>query len=456
MTKRPYRLFKSLGGRLLAAAGLWTILVLGIGGFVLSFAFSSYVKDDTENRLTSLLDNVIGLTQVGTDNILRFTRPLSDQSFDTPYSGWYWQINEKGQTAMRSRSLWDQDIATEMDKPRFELMFRSAEGPDGQILTIAERDIVFPEASDRVFRFIIAADTAKMRDAIYKFDRLLFWSLALIALAIFASVVAQITYALRPIRSVRASLSDVRKGLQSHVSDDVPDDLLPLSQEINALIDHNDKIIDRARTHVGNLAHALKTPLSVISNHAHEHKDPKTREILTKQSDQMLTHINHHLKRARIAGGGTGKGVELEPIVNSLIGAMKRLYNERELSFTYDGDKFLMFDGESEDLNEIIGNLVDNASKWAKSRVDITAHKVKDSPRRAMFVLNIDDDGGGVPEAQREVLFERGKRLDEQVAGTGLGLNIVREIAELYSGQATLKASPSGGLRASIILPLKE
>lgn len=454
--RRPYRLFRSLTGRLLAAAGLWTLLVLGIGGFVLSYAFSSYVKDDTESRLMSLLDNVIGLAEVGTDDVLHFTRPLSDQNFETPYSGWYWQINEKGQEVMRSRSLWDQDISTNMDKARFELMFRSGAGPDGQILTIAERDIVFPEAPDRVFRFIIAADTATMRNAIYKFDQLLLWSLIVIALAIFASVIAQITYALKPIRSVRASLADVRKGLKTHVSDDLPDDLLPLSQEINALIDHNEKIIDRARTHVGNLAHALKTPLSVISNHAQDSKDAKTRELLNTQSEQMLTHINHHLKRARIAGGGTGKGVAVAPIAQSLVSAMQRLYSDKGLKFSCDIGKDLMFDGESEDLNEIVGNLMDNASKWAHSRVDISAHKIMDSPRRPMFTLVIDDDGDGVDEALREELFERGKRLDEQVPGTGLGLNIVREIAELYSGQASLKASPSGGLRAIIILPLKE
>ncbi len=456
MTARPYRLFRTLTGRLLAAAGLWTILVLGIGGFVLSYSFSAYVKEDTESRLMSLLDNVIGLAEVGTDDVLHFTRPLSDQNFDTPYSGWYWQINEKGQDPMRSRSLWDKDISSDMDKARFELMFRSAVGPDEQILTIAERDIVFPEASDRVFRFIIAADTATMRDAIYRFDRLLFWSLAIIALAIFSSVIAQITYALKPIRSVRASLADVRKGLQSRVSDDLPDDLLPLSQEINALIDHNEKIIDRARTHVGNLAHALKTPLSVILNHAQDSKDKKTREILTTQSEQMLTHINHHLKRARIAGGGTSQGVEIEPIIKGLVGAMKRLHSDKGLSFTYEIDKALMFDGESEDLTEIIGNLIDNASKWANKLIEISAHKIMDSPRRAMFTLIIDDDGNGVDEDLREQLFERGRRLDEQVPGTGLGLNIVREIAELYGGQALLKASPTGGLRAIIILPLKE
>lgn len=456
MKTRPYRLFKSLTGRLLAAAGLWTMLVLGIGGFVLSYAFASYVKDDTESRLMSLLDNVIGLAEVGTDEKLHFTRPLSDQNFDTPYSGWYWQINEVGNDAMRSRSLWDEDISTDMNKARFELMFRQGIGPDQQTLTIAERDIVFPEAPDRVFRFIIAADTATMRDAIYKFDQLLFWSLAIIALAIFASVIAQITYALKPIRSVRASLADVRKGLQSRVSDDLPDDLLPLSQEINALIDHNEKIVDRARTHVGNLAHALKTPLTVISTHAQESKDTKTREILISSSEQMLTHINHHLQRARIAGGGTGKGVAVEPIVKSLVSAMQRLYAEKPLTFSYDIDDGLMFDGESEDLNEIIGNLIDNASKWANAHINISAHKIIDSPRRAMFTLIIDDDGAGVEEALREQLFERGKRLDERVPGTGLGLNIVREIAELYSGQATLKASPNGGLRAILILPLKE
>lgn len=456
MKTRPSRLFKSLTGRLLAAAGLWTMLVLGVGGFVLSYAFASYVKDDTESRLMSLLDNVIGLAEVGTDEQLHFTRPLSDQNFDTPYSGWYWQINEVGKDAMRSRSLWDEDISTDMDKARFELMFRQDAGPDEQILTIAERDIVFPEAPERVFRFIIAADTATMRNAIYKFDRLLFWSLAIIALAIFASVIAQITYALKPIRSVRASLADVRKGLQSRVSDDLPDDLLPLSQEINALIDHNEKIIGRARTHVGNLAHALKTPLTVISNHAQESKDAKTREILTSSSEQMLTHINHHLQRARIAGGGTGKGVAIEPVIESLVSAMQRLFSDKNLTFNCNIDDGLMFDGESEDLNEIIGNLIDNASKWANAHIDISAHKIMDSPRRAMFTLTIDDDGVGVEEALREQLFERGKRLDERVPGTGLGLNIVREIAELYGGQASLKASPSGGLRAVLILPSKE
>lgn len=453
--KRPSRLFKSLSGRLLAAAGLWTLLVLAGGGFVLSYAFSSYVKEDNETRLVNLLDNIIGLTEVGTDEVLHFIKPLADQNFETPYSGWYWQISEVDHDPLRSRSLWDVDLVTDLTKAQFDLKFRDGIGPDGQQLIVAERDIVLPEAADRVFRFLIAVDTANMRNAITRFDRLLFWSLAIIALAIIASVIAQITFALRPIREVRRSLADVRRGLQSHVSDDLPDDLRPLSEEINALIDHNEKIITRARTHVGNLAHALKTPLSVISNHAESHEDAITRELLSAQSLQMLNHINHHLKRARIAGGGTGMGVNVKPILDKLISAMTRLYSDKDLSFSCDVDGALMFDGEEEDLNEIVGNLVDNASKWAKTKVDIRAEYIKESPRRPMFTLTIDDDGPGVVAELREELFDRGRRLDERVPGTGLGLNIVREIAELYGGQASLKASDSGGLRAILTLPAK-
>lgn len=420
---------------------------------MLSLAFRNYVLSDVDEKLEMLIDTMVGISEVSPDGVLRFNQPLLDQRFATPYSGWYWQISEQGQDPFRSRSLWDYELSPDLDVRAFSLRLGEAGGPDGQTLRVAERDIILPEA-DRIFRYQVATDTAEVREAIKEFNWLLMSALGLIMLTVSLALVIQVAYGLRPLRNLRRMLVKVRSGSSSRIDGDWPEDLKPLAQEINALIDQNEKLVARARTHVGNMAHALKTPLSVIKNEVEGETDGKGKAIATQVSS-IQQHIDHHLKRARIAGGGSGPGLPVGERVEKIARAIERLNIEKGVSVAVNVEAGLTFDGEKEDFDEVLGNIVENAGKWAKSQILITAGRLQEGGRRPFMLLRVDDDGPGVPESEMETLFERGRRLDEQMPGTGLGLAIVRDIVELYGGAASIEKSPAGGLSVVLKLPAK-
>lgn len=445
--------FRTLTGRLLMSAILWSAAALAIGGMLLSLAFRDYVLTDVDEKLEILIDTMVGVSEISPEGVLRFSQPLYDQRFATPYSGWYWQISEQGETPFRSRSLWDFELTPDLADQMFSLKLSEVEGPDGQTLRVAERDIILPEA-DRIFRYQVATDTAEVRIAIAKFNWLLMSALGLIMLTVTLALVIQVAYGLRPLRNLRRRMSDVRSGTSSRLDGDWPADLSPLAHEINALIDQNEKLVARARTHVGNLAHALKTPLSVIQNEV-EGEDAAKAKAIAVQVRSIRDHIDHHLKRARIAGGGSGPGLPIRDRVMKIGRAIERLNTDSGLRVEVECPDGLTFNGEKEDFDEVVGNIVDNAGKWANAQVLVTARRMPPTERRPMLEIRVEDDGPGVPEEELENLFERGKRLDEHVPGTGLGLAIVRDIVELYGGSASLEHAALGGLAVIIRLPAK-
>lgn len=446
---------KTLTGRLLYSAALWTVLVLSIGGYILSSSFKNYVEKDFDKRLVEQMDNVLGLIEVNTDDQLQFRKPISDIRYDTPYSGHYWQISEKNNDSFKSRSLWDVELIPNLSEAHFTMILHDLMGPENQLLRIAERDVILPEAPDRVFRIQIAAHALEVQEAVAEFDRIIISSLGIIALAILLSVITQVRYALKPIRAVKASLADVRHGRIAQLDTDLPDDIAPLAEEINGLIDNNKKLILRARTHVGNLAHALKTPLSVLMNEAKNVKDKELASTISTQANTMQTHINHHLKRARIAGGGAGPGVHIIKSIDPLSKAMRRLYEDKDLKIDIAVDQNLVFAGEKEDLDEIFGNIMDNAAKWCRSHITVSSKTFANAPIRPMCEVVVEDDGNGVNVESYDRLFERGHRLDEVTPGTGLGLHIVQEIIELSGGSVRLGKAKLGGLKVTLTLPIK-
>lgn len=447
------KFFKSLTGRLLLSAILWSVAALAVGGWALSVVFKSYVLSDVDARLSMLIDTMVGISEIAPDGVLRFNRPLFDQRFNTPYSGLYWQIVEDGQPPFRSRSLWDFE-AKVSDRPRsFSIRYLMTLGPDNQRLRVAERDIILPEA-DRVFRYQVATDMGEVQAAINRFNRLLVGALALIMLTVTLALVLQVSYGLRPLRRIGRNLGEIRAGRESRIEGDWPTDLQPLAQEINALLDQNEALVDRARTHVGNLAHALKTPLSVIQNDVEGKADARSKRM-AEQTRLIREHIDHHLKRARIAGGGSGKGLPIRERLEKLVRAVEVMTRDKGISFQLSCPDSLRFDGEKQDFDEVLGNLIDNAGKWAAAEVRVAAKIVPDSGRRPMLEIRVEDDGNGVPDDALDTLFDRGRRLDERVPGTGLGLAIVRDIVEMYGGQARLEHAESGGLAAIVLLPSK-
>ena len=451
------RFIGSLTGRLVISAVVWSFVALVVGGFVLSFAFRSYVLTDVDKRLELLLDTLVGISEVSPQGEFRFNQPLADQRFVAPYSGWYWQVSTEEMEPLRSRSLWDFALDARHEQRSFSLRYSIVAGPDGQQLRMAEHDIILPEA-EQVFHYQIASNMAEVQAAINRFNWLLVSALALILLTVTLALVIQVSYGLRPLRQIKRDLADVRAGRAARLAsaDDpkLPQDLKPVVEEINGLIDQNDKLVQRARTHVGNLAHALKTPLSVIQN-AVDGDDSERGTTIARQTTEIRVHVDHHLKRARIAGGGSGIGLPVCDRINKLANAVAVIAGDKQLKMSVECDPKLMFDGEKEDFDELLGNLLDNAAKWAVSQVSVKVARLEEGLRRPMLEILVSDDGPGVPVDKRDSMFDRGQRLDEQMPGTGLGLAIVRDIADMYGGNVKLSTAPIGGLGVRLLLPAK-
>lgn len=428
-----------------------------MSGWLLTTAFGSYVTNNFDDRLTILHDSMVGSSELTVDGEVRFTRALGDQRFSEPYSGLYWQVSVQGQDPFASRSLWDTELTPDFSSPAFATRFFEMAGPDGQALRGIEQDITLPD-SDLLFRYMVAGDTAEIKADIARFDRTVFLSLAALGAGLLLVIVAQVTFGLRPLRRVRVGLADVRSGRAQRLAQDYPTEIMPLVSEMNALLDQNEDVVARARTHAGNLAHALKTPISVMQNEVDAQITGPDHALYDAQLQAMRRHIGHHLTRARAAGGKGVIGVRsnLEPAVEELVRAMKQIYGDKGVEISTELEADLVFSGEKQDLTEMLGNLLDNACKWAKSKVIIRAKQYQDDENLPRLELRIEDDGPGIAEEEWPHIFERGKRLDESKPGTGLGLAIVRDVVDLCDGAVSLGRADAGGLRVILDLPAAE
>jgi signal transduction histidine kinase len=276
-------------------------------------------------------------------------------------------------------------------------------------------------------------------------------ALAVLGLGLLVATFFQVRFGLSPLRTMRQNLAEIRSGEAEQLEGELPEEIRPLQQELNALIQSNREIVDRARTHVGNLAHALKTPLTVISNEARAHEGPLSSKVI-EQAQIMRTQITHHLDRARVAARSSviGDTTDVDGVLQALKRTVDRLYEERGLDVEVASISGLKFQGEKQDFEEMVGNLLDNACKWARSRVRAEARPGKGAAR---FTVIVDDDGPGLTEAELAKGVRRGQRLDETKPGSGLGLSIVADLAHLYKGRFELEPSPEGGLRARLELP---
>ncbi len=439
----------SLSFRLIAGAALWITGALVAAGIVLSGLFRDHVERGFEGQLRAQLDRLAAVSEVGPGGALKIKRLLSDPRFGQPYSGWYWQVAGPAGPVLRSRSLWDQALVVDHTPALApEPQFYDQVGPDKQRLRGLRRNVTLP-GSGQVYQIAVAADVSELHAAIKDFTKTLAMSLTALGLGLVAAVIIQVRYGLSPLGRLRAALSAVRSGHATRLLGRFPDEVAPLATELNALLDHNAAVVERARTHVGNLAHALKTPLSVIANAVANGRGPLA-ETVRQQAATMSNFIDHHLARARTvtAGRVLGTRTEVSTVTEELRRTLSRVYAERGVAVTVEGANGLVFLGERNDLQEMLGNLMDNACKWARSEVRVTLARAD-----KRLSLSVDDDGPGLaPEARADV-FDRGRRLDETVPGDGLGLPIVRAVAELYGGSVSLNASARGGLSAALDLP---
>lgn len=440
--------------RLVAVAIVWVAAALVAGGFLLSNLFREPLQKSFDQRLDFLLESLISAVEFTPRGELASLRDLGDARFDGQYSGWYWQVSRLGDGAVldRSRSMWDFELPLSQAPASANREFYARTGPLSQTLRVAVQ-VIQEEGLPGKYVFFVAGDTSEVSAAVDEFNFTLLWSLGVLGIGLVAAVFVQVRFGLLPLRQVSRSLSDVREGRASRLDGEFPTEIRPLTEEMNGLIEHTAEVLARARAHVGNLAHALKTPLAVLTNEGDQPSADASR-VVQQQTDLMRSQIDHYLSRARaieqapILRGKT----DVLPVIQSLARTLEKIYAAKAVSIQVTAPDNLAFRGEQPDLEEMLGNLADNACKWTSGEVSIEARPLKGAGG-LMCAVTVDDDGPGVAPDLREELFGRGRRTDESKPGSGLGLSIVRDIAALYGGSAALEDSPKGGLRAVLILP---
>jgi signal transduction histidine kinase len=447
--------------RLIATAAVWSVLCLVVGGFVLSGIFRGAVQENMDDQLTFDLDGLVAAAEVDAPEHVTLQGRFADPRFERVFSGWYWQIEpDMAQTVdtqpETSRSLWDQTLVPEnLATGENSTQWGYATGPDRQRLRVLIRRIQLPRSAEGIespgaFRFLVAGDLSEMEADVARFNRTLFWWFAAFSVGLLGAIALQVRVGLMPLRRVSEALARIREGRARRLEGKFPAEIAPLAGELNSLIAHSAEVVGRARAHVANLAHFLKTPLTVLANEAAASPSPLA-DTVTRQVTAMRRQVDHYLARARAAGAldVLGSRTDVAPVLADLARVLKRMHPDKELSIAVEVSPGLAFRGEREDLEEMAGNLVDNACKWAHARIAVHAGTL-DGGR---FFLRVEDDGPGLAPEERSRAMERGERLDESVPGTGLGLAIVRDIAKLYGGTIALGESSLGGLEARLELP---
>jgi signal transduction histidine kinase len=450
---------QSIAVRLAASAVFWSLFILLIAGLILSALYRETTERAFDQRLlvyaNDLASDLIGQ---GPGDPEERDLGIGDPRFDIPLSGWYWEVGRPGagpRDIRSSKSLLAGQLprlVAEEENRRFGDIRRGyAPGPDERALRVIERDIDLGEDGRYVVRLAGPAD--EIDQDVRRFVFALTITFALLGLALGSTTLLQIRFGLAPLLKLRSALSEIRRGEAERIPGEYPRDIAPLAQELNLLLDTNREILERARTQVGNLAHALKTPLSVIVNEA----DTAPGGVASKVREQaavMRDQVTYYLDRARAAAlaGTLGAITDVEPVIAGLVRTFAKIYDGKHLDIEVAIPPATRFRGERQDLEEMVGNLIDNACKWAASRVEIRVAAVRDEGR-AFIEIAVEDDGPGLPKGARADMLKRGRRLDETKPGSGLGLSIVVDLATLYQGSLNLEAGRLGGLCAVLNLP---
>lgn len=439
----------SLSRRMMAIAAGWILVLLLAGGFALDRVLVNLVERNFDDRLEYLLNAMLVTSELDADGEVYFNRPIGEPRFLEPNSGLYYQISAPGREGYPSRSLWDEPLTLNTRHKDFEPHFYDSNQLAGEPLRIVERNVILPD-SDTRWTFAVASKRDELNDTVRRIRSILLWSFAVLALGLMAMAAAQSWYGLRPLRRVRAAIQRIRTAGSNRVTDPLPLEVQPLVEELNMLLAHSERQAEEARTHAGNLAHALKTPLTVVNNAATAHA-PDLADTVIREARTMRRHVDHHLARAR-AVGRRAIGMARTPVCESAEAvrrAVERLYPEARIDL--DGRRRTVVAIERQDLDEILGNLIENAAKYGGGSVFVTVDAEPDNTHCTIWV---EDDGMGIPPAARDAIFDRGARLDTGKPGTGLGLAIVRDVAEIYGGSVDLAESEDlGGLLVKLSLP---
>ncbi len=438
----------SLALRLVATSFAWVGVTLLVTAVLLVSLFRGHIEQRFEALLLDHLQELVSATEWTQEGTLQMLWRPSDPRFNRPHSGWYWEILQSGVSAARSDSLWKESLKVTETRLGEIPQIQQFSGPEDEPLQALVQEITFPEA-EKPFLFAVAGPIANIEENVHAFTTQVAITLTTLWIGLLLAVWFQVCFGLRPLQTIQRAISDIRKGKAARLPENYPIEISPVASELNSLLDHNAVLLERARTQVGNLAHGLKNPLTVIRNEAQAIKTEQGR-VIREQTTAMANSVDRYLSRARIAGtaGLLGAHADVKVIIEGLCFSMERLYQERGLEIQRSTPEECWFRGEAQDLEEILGNLMDNACKWARSQVLIRSESTD-----GQLLIVVEDDGPGIPEQRQIEVLERGRRLDEKVPGTGLGLDIVQDIAELYRGSITLGRAPLGGLSVQINLP---
>ncbi len=456
----------SLTFRVLFLASLWAAVALVVIAVVISTLYRQSAEKSFRDLLRAQLYNVINTVSAGENTRLAGTPQLGDLRFFQPQSGWYWVVEPIG-GALASETLTSSSLGTgsipipDTDSipfdTRYERFYTTVDS-FGNEVEVVETEVVLDDEG-RTARFRVVGNRDVLEQDIDDFSGSLYLALLGFGVGSLLLNAAAILIGLRPLDRARKALEKIRAGESEQLDGEFPREILPLASEVNALIDSNRRIVERARMQVGNLAHSLKTPIAVLLNESRLIPAPQG-ELVKTQADAMQSQVQSYLNRARIAAQRESvlARTEAQPVLERLVRVMRRLNADRQFPLTVDPPG-LMLAMEQQDVEETVGNLLENAARYARTSVSVKAYAApadmrgSDDARRSWIVIEVEDDGPGLEPDQIREAMKRGKRLDESKPGTGLGLSIVSEIASEYQGTFGLSRGPRGGLLARLVLP---
>ncbi|TWI37412.1 ATP-binding protein [Mesorhizobium tianshanense] len=455
---------RSLAFRVIAFSTVWAILTLVVIFTLITTLYRQANERGFDSLLSAHLFNLIGSVGVSEGGSLTGAPDLGDLRFSEPNSGWYWSVEPASEgvrgdlhSSSMTRAIPSPSIAEVPFNSSFQRSY-ATEGINGEELQVFESEFVL-DAKNRAARFRVMGNQTELEQEIGAFQRRLLTYLSLFGVGMIAINAIAILLGLQPLRRVRNALAMVREGTAQRLDGRFPAEIEPLANETNALIENNRRIVERSRTQVGNLAHSLKTPLAVLINEGRALGGAKGK-LIAEQAASMQKQVDHYLQRARVAAqrDSVVYRTPVAPLVQRMVRVLQKLNPRTDLSLSLPSAD-IVFAGEREDLEELLGNLLDNAMKWAKSAVAVSVTPISGKKGGAgkesaasLFEISIEDDGPGIPEDKAREALKRGRRLDETKPGTGLGLAIVADLVNEYGGVLALERSGMGGLKAVIRL----
>lgn len=438
----------TLAFRIISLSGIWIVITLLFTATMLVINHRDLTARHYDAHVRMHLEELTAASQFTKEGRFRLSFDPSDPRYRDLNSGWFWEVKQSGKTLKRSPSLGESSLDLKDVEPSSSLAVHEITGPKGEVLRVHVVEMrVDPEREPLVF--LASAPMQGITEDVVDYSSHVVLYFGVLGAGLLLAVLLQVRVALRPLKAISTGIGEIRTGKATRLPGDQLEDVQPLVDELNNLLDHNTVLVKRARNQLGDLAHSVKNPLTVINNVTHD-LEAGPRDLILKQTNDINRNVDHYLSRARTFGTEKvlGSRTSIEAVAEDLVFAMQRIYQQRDLAFDLSGLQGCWFRGESQDLEEMLGNLMDNACKWAKSRVRIYC-----GTHAGRLEIAVEDDGPGIAKEEFENVMRRGHKLDESKPGHGQGLGIVNDIAALYGGSLKLARNETGGLQAKLDLP---